>query len=115
MSEAQTLRKRRKQILVELEQLEEIRRGSMVSQYMITERKDGSKSKRGPYRLYSYKEKGKTISKRISNPQEAEIYERQIDGFRRFQQLTSELVSIGERLSALAVQDEELKKTLGSN
>ena len=115
MSEVQKLRRRRKQILIELEQLEEIRRGSMVNQYVVTKKKDGSKGKRGPYPLYSYKDKGKTISKRLSDPQEAAIYERQIEGFRRFQQLTSELLSIGERLSALAVLDEEVKKTLKSN
>jgi hypothetical protein len=87
----------------------------MVEQYVVTNRKDGTRGKRGPYRLYSYKDKGKTISKRLSDPQEAVLYERQIEGFRRFQHLTAELLCIGERLSALAVLDEGVKKTLKSN
>ena len=66
---------------------------------------------RGPYPLYTYKEKGKTLSRRITNPEELGRYREQIDAFRRFQTLVSELVRVGQRISDLVLSDEEeLKK-----
>lgn len=111
MTEIDTLRKRREEVLAELSHLEQIRRGSVTDQRVPTTHKNGTKTKRGPYPLYSYKEKGKTVSRRITDPDKVARYREQIEGFRQFQRLTAELRSIGERLSDLALSEEGVKKT----
>ena len=61
--------------------------------------------------LYSYKEKGKTVSKRVTDPGQIPVYQKQIDGFRRFQELTAELRAIGEQLSNILLSGRPGKKT----
>lgn len=90
-----------------------MRRGSVVEQVYESVGKDGTKVRRGPYPLYSFKEKGKTVSRRIKDPKLKTRYEEQIGAFRRFQELTAQLVRIGEQIADWALSDEEaLKKTL---
>jgi hypothetical protein len=88
-----------------------MRRGSVVEQFVETVRKDGSKSRRGPYYLHSYKEKGKTISRRLPDRNEVARYRAQIQAFRRFQEVTSRLLEIGEQISELLMAQDGVKKT----
>ena len=111
MTHLETLRTRRKEILKELAMLEQMRRGSVVEQFVETVKKDGTKTRRGPYALYSYKEKKKTVSRRLTDPKLAGFYRKQIQAFRRFQELASELTSLSEKISDTVVSDEEGKKT----
>ena len=105
------VRKRRKELLEELVKIEQMRRGSLCLQVFEVTRKDGAKAYQGPYALYTYKQKGKTVSRRVTNPGHVPRYQEQIDAFRRFEALTGELVRIGERISDLVLSDEEeLKK-----
>lgn len=105
------VRQRRKEVLEELALLEQIRRGSLTPQFFEAERKDGSKVRRGPYLLYTFKEKGKTVSRRISDQDLALQYQEQIKAFRHFEALTAELVRLGEKISDLVLADEDdLKK-----
>lgn len=105
MAKLEELRKRRQEILVELGNLEQVRRGSVTEQYVEATRKDGTKVRRGPYPLYTFKEKGKTVSRRIKDPKRVSVYEEQIQGFRRFQELTAELREIGEQISDLVFSE----------
>jgi hypothetical protein len=108
------VRKRRKELLGELAGLEQMRRGSLCPQIFEATRKDGTKVRRGPYVLYSRKEKGKTVSRRITDPEQVRCYREQIDAFRRFEALAAELVRIGEKISDLVLSnEEELKKKRG--
>lgn len=112
MTELQRLRTRREAILKELAALEQMRRGSITEQYVETVRGDGTKGSRGPYVLYTFKKENKTISRRVPHGEQAPIYRRQIQAFRLFQKLVSELTVIGERISDLVVLSEaEVKKT----
>ena len=111
MSQIQQLRKQRGHLLDELRGLEQIRRGSIVEQYVVATQKDGGKRRRGPYVLYSYKEKGKTVSRRLTNEAHRPAYQSQIENFRRFQRITAELLRIGEQISELALGEQEVKKT----
>ena len=112
MSQIEQWRKRREQVLSEMTGLEQMRRGSIVKQYVETTRKDGTQSRRGPYVLYSYKEKGKTVSRRITDPEEISVYREQIKAFRRFQELAAQLLAIGERISdQVLFEPQEVKKT----
>lgn len=102
------LRKRWAEILKELGGLSEMRRGSVVEQYQERALPGGEKIRRGPYPLYSYKEKGRTISRRLKNQEETSRYRKQIENFRRFEELARELILIGERLCEIGRDD--LKK-----
>jgi len=111
MSDLEELKQQRDEILTELAGLDEMRRGSVVEQFVESTRKDGSTVRRGPYFLYSYKEKGKTVSQRLKDAEEADLYRHQIQSFRRFQELTSQLRKLGEKISGLAVGQRGGKKT----
>ncbi len=113
MNQTDELRVERQQLLEELAQLEQIRRGSVVEQFVERVCEDGTRVRKGPYVLYSFKEKGKTVSRRLSKKGEAKMYRKQIAAFRRFQEVTAELLKLGERLSDLALcgDAEALKKT----
>jgi len=110
MSRIEELRARRKEIVETLASLEQIRRGSVTEQYVEGVRKDGSVVRRGPYPLYSFKEKGKTISRRLRSDEEVRACREQIGRFRRFRKLVEELVRIGEQISDLAPSDQAGQK-----
>ncbi len=115
MSRIDAIKKQRRDILSELARLEQLRRGSVVQQVFHAQDEEGTVVKRGPYPLYTFKEKGKTISRRITVPRHVAVYEKQIAAFRRFESLTAQLVRLGEELSDLALSDDaELKKRLKS-
>ncbi|RMG00944.1 MAG: hypothetical protein D6726_10485, partial [Nitrospirae bacterium] len=77
MTQLERLRARRNEILKEITALEQMRRGSVVEQFVKTVKADGSIVRRGPYALYSYKEKKKTVSRRVSDPELVKVYRRQ--------------------------------------
>lgn len=104
------VRKRRKELIGELAAIEQMRRGSLCPQVFEATRKDGTKVRRGPYVLYTRKEKGKTVSRRITDPEQVRYYREQIDAFRRFETLAGELVRLGEKISDLVLLDEEERK-----
>lgn len=111
MQTLEALRSRRDEILAELVTLEQMRRGSVTEQYFERRRRDGTKRKYGPYALYTLKKQGKTRSQRITDRQMAAVYRSQTQAFHRFQELTTELVSIGERIGDLALSEQGVKKT----
>lgn len=111
MTTIEHLKLQRERILAELTQLQEIRRGSVVEQYVESTRPDGSKARRGPYFLYSYKEKGRTVSRRLTDREQVTRCRAQIHSFRRFQELTTQLLEIGQRISDLVLAQEGVKKT----
>jgi hypothetical protein len=102
MSQIEQLRARRKEVLAELAGLERIRRGSVVDQYVEAVGRDGTRRQRGPYPVHTFKEKGRTVSRRLRSAEDAQRCRGQIAGFRRFQELVGELLTLGEKLSALA-------------
>lgn len=110
MTHLERLRIRRSKILKEISALEQIRRGSVVEQFIETVKADGSIVRRGPYALYSYKERKKTVSRRVSNPELVKVYREQIKAFRRFQELNAELTSVGEKISDTVISEKDDKK-----
>jgi hypothetical protein len=115
MNQTEKLMARREAILQELSGIEQMRRGSVMEQYVETVRADGGKGRRGPYFLYTFKEKKKTISRRITRRDLVPAYRNQIEAFRRFTELVSELTAIGEKLGDLSIaQKHDVKKTKNS-
>ncbi len=107
------LENRRPQLLRQLSDLRELRRGSLTEQFLMVKRKDGSRVRRGPYPLFTRKEAKKTVSVRLNDPALLPIYRQQIQSMRQFETIVSQLVRVGEELSELAVAEVVQKKTSG--
>ena len=114
MSLVQQIQQQRQKVLEKIGQLEQVRRGSLTEQMVETVGADGRRSQRGPYPLYTFKEAGKTISRRISDPAQLLLYREQIQQGRMFQKLMAELLRLGEALSDQAIQAEAVKKKSNS-
>jgi hypothetical protein len=102
----QRLREARQGILDQIGLIEEMRRGSVIRQFL----KIRLKGKRrpvlcGPYALFTFKKKGKTISRRLHDLEEIRRLEQQVENYHLFQRLCRRLVEIGE-----AICDEKEKE-----
>jgi len=92
------------EILKKISNIGPMRKGSITMQTYSAKKKDGTKTKRGPYPLYTCKKKGKTVSKRIPKDL-VEVYKEQIERHRYFQDLVQELSELGEQMA-----DDELRE-----
>ena len=95
------------ELLAQLVALGPMRKGTLSDQYVQTILKDGAQSRRGPYTVYTFKEHGQTVSRRLSDRKQIARYREQIATFRRFQELTTELARIGQRLADLEASGEQ--------
>jgi hypothetical protein len=111
MNPVEQLDQRRRQLVRELEELSVFRRGSISEQMVTTKDAEGRPRRRGPYPIYSFKEKGRTISRRLHDPQQVQQYRQQIQNGRRFQQVVNELLHVGEALGDRVLDQETVKKT----
>ena len=119
METLETLRERKKTLLNQIRTLKDMRQGSIVEQYFEAKNKDGSVIRQGPYLLYSFKTKGKTISRRLSSLAMAERYKEEIGEYRRFEELCAELVETSHKICDLQenekledVREKKLRKPL---
>ena len=110
MSATVSIDQRRRDILAELAGLDRIRRGSVTEQYVEASGQRGRTLRRGPYPLYSFKTRGRTVSRRI-RAEQATVYREQIAAGRRFQELTHELMELGEALCEQDLRADAVKKT----
>jgi hypothetical protein len=104
MDELKREQERKKEIIKQLGNLKDMRRGSVTEQYYNAKHKDGSVVRQGPYFLYSYKDKGRSISRRLSGSVEAERIREEIEEFRRFEELSSQLIDVSHRICDLKSQ-----------
>jgi hypothetical protein len=98
METINSLRARKRELLEQINGLGEMRKGSIVEQYMEAEKQDGTIVRRGPYILYSYKDKGKTVSRRLPDLITATLYRDQIGAYRTFQGLCDELTITSQKI-----------------
>lgn len=101
MNPSAKLMHRKAELLQALAALGPMRKGSLSDQYVQTTLKDGRPTRRGPYTVYTFKEGGRTVSRRLSDRAQIALYRQQIAMFRRFQELTAELAQVGQRLADL--------------
>src|ERR1039458_10211197 len=113
LSDYPNLQHQRQQFLQQLSGLQELRRGSLTEQFLMVQRKDGSRVQRGPYPLLTRKHGPKTISRRLTDPTLVPLYRQQIQALRQFETVVDELVQVGEQLSDFAVAEVVQKKTHG--
>ena len=107
------LEQQRQTLLQRLSGLPELRRGSLIEQFLPVKHADGSVVRRGPYPLLTRKEGTKTVSQRLKDPALVPLYRRQIQAMREFETVVDQLVRLGEQLSDLAVAEVVQKKTPG--
>ncbi len=119
MNEVERLEKRRMQIIEEISSIGTMRKGSVTEQYLKVARKgEREPGLRGPYFLYTRKEKGKTVGRRLSK-EKADRFRQQVEAFHRFQALGKQYAEISERLADLAgvveASDREKKQPRSSS
>ena len=112
-SDYPNLEQQRQALLRRLSGLRELRRGSLMEQFLTVKHADGSRVKRGPYPLLTRKQANKTVSVRLSDPALVPLYRHQIQAMREFEHVVDQLVRVGEQLSDLAVAEVVQKKTAG--
>lgn len=99
MSMLSKLRQTRQQILTQIASIEEMRRGSVIRQFLKVKLKGQRKPiLSGPYALFTFKQKGKTVSRRLHDLEEVRRLEHQVENYHLFQQLCRTLVEIGEAI-----------------
>jgi hypothetical protein len=100
------LEARRSQILLEIARLGDFRRGSVHAAFRRCGKpncacaNDGHPG-HGPQVRLSFKRQGKTVQQTLSDPAQIHKAEREVAAFRRFQQLSAELVAVNERICQL--------------
>ena len=107
------LEQQRQGLLRQLADLRELRRGSLIEQFLTVKHADGSQVKRGPYPLLTRKEANKTVSVRLTDPSLVPLYRQQIQAMRQFESVVGQWVRLGEQLGDLAVAEIVQKKTPG--
>ena len=98
MDTLKRLMARKSEIMKQLSEVGEMRKGSIVEQYLEAKKQDGTIVRRGPYMLYSYKAKGKTVSRRLPDSMTADLYRTQIREYRRFEGLCEELTTTSQQI-----------------
>jgi hypothetical protein len=93
------LKKARQEILAQISLIEEMRRGSVTRQFLKIQIKGQPEPiLSGPYALFTYKKEGRTIGRRLHDPQEIRRLEHQVENYHTFQNLCRKLVEIGEKI-----------------
>lgn len=99
ISSLSKLRRNRQEILLLIEPLEEMRRGSVNRQFLKIQRKGAKEpALAGPYALFTCKKKGRTVGRRLHDPKEIRRLEIQVENYHLFQKLCRQLVEIGEQI-----------------
>jgi len=99
MSVLSKLKEARQEILAQIAWIEEMRRGSVIRQLLKIRLKGKRKpTLSGPYALFTFKQKGKTVSRRLHDLEEIRRLEQQVENYHTFQQLCRRLVEIGEAI-----------------
>ena len=99
MSRLPKLRQTRAELLRHIGSLEKMRRGSVVHQFHKICR-PGSQTPvySGPYPLFTCKKNGRTVSRRLRDPEEIRRLEAQVENYHVFRRLCSQLVDVSEAI-----------------
>ena len=108
MSLLSKLRQARQEILARMALIEEMRRGSVTRQFLKIRVKGKSEPNlTGPYALFTSKKEGRTVGRRLHDPEEIRRLEHQVENFHIFQALCRKLVEIGEQICEMKDKDKE--------
>ena len=109
MNTIRDLEARRKAILEEMRSMRSMRRGTINEQYLKVHHK-GKKEPviRGPYYLFSRKERKRTVGYRLTTPEELEQARKDVAAHKRFVALCEEFEQLTERFGELERQSDEV-------
>lgn len=99
MFDIKKLRQSRKKLLDHISLIEEMRRGSVTRQFLkIKKMGEPEPVLVGPYALFTFKKKGRTISRRLHDIEEIRTLERQVENGHIFRKLCTQLMEISEQI-----------------
>lgn len=102
MTELDRVEKRRREVAQELLGIRSLRRGTINEQYLpVKHRGETDPVLRGPYHVFSRREGGRTVSRRLSTPGALREAREDVERHRRFAALCRELETLTERLGEL--------------
>lgn len=115
----ETLERQRAQTLREIEALGDMRRGSIVEQYLTCGKstcccKEPGHPGHGPYFTFTRKVQGKTQTRQFRSGPALTKLRREVETFHRFQELSHRLIEINEEiceLRSVPAAGPEVKKT----
>jgi hypothetical protein len=93
------LRQRRQELLARIGLIEEMRRGSVTRQFLKVRLKNQADPVlSGPYALFTRKSAGRTVGRRLQDPEEIRRLEQQVENYHAFQGLCRQLVEVSEQI-----------------
>jgi hypothetical protein len=108
MDTAQQIEQRREALLREMAGIRSMQRGTISEQYLRVPHKGQAQAGRcGPYHVLARWERGKTVSRRLSTPQQVAQAKADVAAYRRFEALCQEFGRLTEQLGQLEQREAE--------
>ena len=101
MSKSHSLSAQWQRIVKKIQDPQPMRPGSICMQNVKYQARDGSTKTHGPYPIITSKLDGKTQTQRLGSDEKVQTCQRHIENFRRFKQLTGQLVRIGRQMAEI--------------
>ena len=99
MKVLERLRQKRQELLARIGLIEEMRRGSVTRQFLKVRLKSQAEPVlSGPYALFTRKSGGRTVGRRLQDPEEIRQLEQQVENYHAFQGLCRQLVEVSEQI-----------------
>jgi hypothetical protein len=111
MNTLQEIENRRNAILHEIRSIRSMKRGTINEQYLkVPQRGTKQPALRGPYYVLSRREGSKTVSERLTTPEEVEQAQEDVAAHKRFVELCKEFEAISERLGVIQRKAEGIEE-----
>lgn len=95
----QDVERQRQEVMDEMLAIRSMRRGSITEQKLPS--KKGGKATRGPYFVFSRRQEGKTVSKRLRPGPDLELAHQEVAAHKHFVELCRRFEQLTERLGEL--------------